>query len=73
MGVKMGMRHTVVLVAVDVEVAAPPTNEEAYRENDDHDRDGRLGCLLNAVRQEPVEQDDRQPEEKERRRMAESP
>src|ERR671919_1470024 len=73
MGVKMGVPDTVVFVRVNVEEAAPPSDDEPHRQVSDCHCDRAFGELLHALRQIPVEHEDRDAEREERRRMTESP
>ena len=58
---------------VDVERAVAPAHQQAQREPDDHQADQELRGVLHARGQVALEQHDRQPEEHEGRRVAESP
>ena len=60
-------------VRVQVEVAVPPADEQPDREEDDQRRDGGLGALLQALREELLEEQDREAEEDERERVPEAP
>ena len=70
-----GMPVLLVLVrmSVQVEVAVPPADEEPDREEHDQRRHRGLGALLHALRQELLEEQDRQAEQHERERMTEAP
>ena len=60
-------------VRVGVERAASPAHEQPDGERDDHHPDGRLGSLLDGLREVGGVEDDRQPEDEQGRRMAQSP
>ena len=69
----MVMVLVLVGVRMQVEVAVPPTHKEPERQEHDQRGDGRLGALLHPLRQELLEEEDRQSEEHERERVTESP
>ena len=73
MRVKMAVPDTVVVMNVSVEQTAPPSDDEAQRQVSDRHYDRAFGELLRALRQKPVEHEDRDAEREERRRMTESP
>ena len=58
---------------MNLEPAAPPADEQPDGEADDQEPDGGLRSLLNRLGQIRLEEDDRQAEGEERRRMADSP
>src|SRR5437868_1185806 len=58
---------------VAVEPALPPAQEQPQREHDDHDADERLRSTLRRVGQVAAEEDDRKPEDEQRRRVPEPP
>ena len=70
---RMVMVLVLVGVRVQVEVAVPPADEEPERQEHDQRGDGRLGALLHPLGQELLEEEDRQPEQHERERVAEAP
>ena len=71
--VTVGVRPPLVGVQMDVEEPAPPPHQQPDGERDDDDADQRLGSLLDALRQVRLEQDERQAEGEERRRVAARP
>jgi len=60
-------------VRVGVERPAPPAQEQVHGERDDHHPDGGLRRLLDGLGQRCGEEDDRQPEDEQCRRMAQTP
>jgi hypothetical protein len=73
MGVKMGVPDTSVFVSVNVEEAAPRPDDEPHREVPNRHCDRAFGELLHALRQIPVEHEDRDAEREERRRVTQTP
>ena len=71
--VTVGVRPPLVRVQMDVEEPAPPPHEQPDGERDDDDSDQRLRSFLDALRQIRLEQDERQAEGEERRRVAGAP
>ena len=67
------MLDLAVAVRVRVEMPAVPAQQQAHRQEHDHQTHERLGAVLHRVRQVRAEQDDRQPEQRQRDRMAEPP
>ena len=60
-------------VRVEAELTAAPAQEEPEGEVDDDEADRGLCGLLNTLRKNAVEKEDRNPEGEQRRRMAEAP
>ena len=57
--IALGMR-----MRVKVEVAVPPADEQPQREKDDERGDGRLGAVLESLREVALGEEDRDPEER---------
>jgi hypothetical protein len=60
-------------MCVETHLAAPPAKQQPHREVDDHAADRRLGSLLDSLREESMEQENRQAEDEQGRRVAETP
>jgi hypothetical protein len=58
---------------MEAELTAAPAEQEPEREVDDDEPDRALGPVLNCLRKEAVEEDDRKPEGEQRRRVAKAP
>ncbi len=58
---------------VDIEAPAPPAHEQPDGQGDDDQADRRLGPLLDALRQIGAVEHDRNPQNEEARRVAETP
>jgi hypothetical protein len=67
------VRTVRVRVRVEAELAPAAADEESEGEIDDEEADRGLRRLLHPLRKEAVEEDDRDPEGEQRRRMAEAP
>src|SRR5206468_9109400 len=65
--------RTLVRVDMHVEEPATPADEQPERETDDQETDGGLGSFFDPLRQVCLEEDDRDAEEEEARRVAGAP
>jgi hypothetical protein len=69
-GVRMDVPHPAVGVRVGVEDAASPPDQESHRQRRDQDPDRRLGGAVDALGERLLEEDERQPEQEQGRRVA---
>lgn len=72
-GVRVGMPHAAVSMAMRVELAAPPAHQQTHGQNHDNDADRQLGRAGHGLRQVPPEEDHRQAAGEERDRVAQPP
>jgi hypothetical protein len=71
--VRMHVSDVAVAVRVNVEAAAMPANQQPDRKRGDENADSRFGCASHGARKRSVQEHDRHPEQRERRRVSDSP